>query len=156
MRRANPEVALHDVMTMEQRFDGALWAKRASSWLTATFSAVALLLAVGGIYGVIAHGIRRRRNELCIRMALGASTTRVIRQVLTQGLTVIGAGIAAGLVVARVLARTLSSLVATITPTDPVVYVGVTVLLLLAAVAAIFLPARRLAKLEPAGALRGD
>lgn len=156
LRQANSELALNDVQTMERRYGQALWVRRASSWLAVTFSAVALILAVGGIYGVVSHGIRRREGELCIRMALGASNGRVVRQVLKQGMLVVGAGIAIGLVLTLGVSRVISSLIVTVTPTDPVVYVSVTLVLALAAAAAGLVPALRLAKLEPAGALRAE
>ncbi len=152
----DPLLALFDVTTMEDRLNESLWTRRASSWLIAAFSTVALLLAVAGLYGVISYGVSQRIREIGIRKALGADRGRVVRQVVREGMGIVGAGVLVGLAGAWLAARGLSTVLVGVSATDPAVYVGVTALLLSVAALANAVPARRAARLDPMGVLRGE
>lgn len=120
------------------------------------FSAIALGLALLGVYGVIAHGVRQRRREIAVRTALGADRRRVVGQVIARGLVLASCGAALGLVAAYALGRFLESLLFEVEAVDPGTYAGVTALALLAAVAAAVLPARAAAKIDPMSVLREE
>ncbi|HMB72202.1 MAG TPA: ABC transporter permease [Gammaproteobacteria bacterium] len=156
MRNASSEIAIYDIEVMQDQLDSSLWAKNAYSWLIATFSSIALVLSLVGIYGVIAHSIRRRTNEYCIRMALGASNSEIVARVMKHGLLIAGAGVAAGLIIMAGIARLVSRLIVTVSAADPLVYLGATALLFIAVAAACAAPALRLRHLQPGGALRAD
>ena len=156
VRRADPEVPIYATATMVQRLDDSLWARRAASWTFAIFAGVALLLAVSGVYGVISYAASRRRHEIGIRMALGARRGQVVRHILRHGAALIGAGVVLGLTGSLALAWTLSSLLFEVSPTEPLVYAGVTVLLGGVALLANLVPARRAASVDPMHALRED
>lgn len=157
LRDEDPQLAMFDVQSMAKRLDDSLWTRRAGSWLIAAFSTVALLLAVAGLYGVISYGVSQRVQEIGIRMALGADRGQVLGRVLRQGMTIVAVGVVLGLGGALAAARPVSGALTTgESATDPLVYGGVTVLLLGVALMANFLPARRAARLEPMGVLRGE
>jgi ABC-type antimicrobial peptide transport system permease subunit len=115
-----------------------------------------VLLASLGIYGVLAYLVGRRTQEIGIRMALGAAPADVLRAVLGQGLRLSALGIAAGIVAALGVTRVLSKLLFGVTPTDPVTFLSVIVLLLAVASAASYIPARRAMKIDPILALRDE
>ncbi|MBW1881747.1 MAG: FtsX-like permease family protein [Deltaproteobacteria bacterium] len=152
----DPELPLFDTETMATKVDESLWTRRATSWLIATFSGIALLLAVAGLYGVISYSVGQRRKEISIRMALGAQSRQVRQQVLRQGVGIVLVGIAVGLGGALAGARLVSGILVGVSARNPMVYAGVTLLLLVVAVVANYLPARRAASLEPAGVLRSE
>jgi predicted permease len=156
LRDQDPGLAVFDVETMKQRLDDSLWARRASSWLVAAFSTVALLLAVAGIYGVISYGVRQRVQEIGIRMALGARQRQVANQVLRQGIAIVGVGAVLGGLVGFVVARLVSGELFAARASDPWIYVGATALLLTVATVANVLPARRAAGLDPMKVLRSE
>ncbi len=124
--------------------------------LLGVFAGVAMLLALAGIYGVIAYGVTRRTSEIGVRVALGASHNRVLRQIVAQGMQPVFIGIGVGLVGALALSRSLSTLLYEIAPTDPVTYVGVALLLGASALAACYLPARRALRVDPKVALAAE
>ena len=156
VREADPQLALFDIATMRERLDRSLLTRRASSWLIATFSTVALVLAVAGIYGVISYTVGQRLHEISIRIALGARKGQVLVQVMKQGMLLVGAGVVVGLGATYAAARVVSSLLAGVSATDPITYGAVTLLLLGIAAIANFIPARRAARLDPMDALRGE
>ncbi len=157
IRHQDPEVPIYDVATMDERLAASLWTRRASSWLLAAFSAVALILAVSGLYGVISYTVSERVQEIGIRMALGAERGRVLGQVLREGMAIVGVGLAIGLGGAMAAAGMIAGVLSTgLSPTDPTVYVGVSALLLVVATVANLLPARRAALLEPMRVLRSE
>jgi ABC-type antimicrobial peptide transport system permease subunit len=119
-----------------------------------SFAALALLLAVVGIYGVMSHAVAQRRREIGVRMALGAQKNDVLSLMIGGGLRLTLAGIAIGLAGAFALTRYLSSLLFQITPTDPLTFGLVVALAGAAAFVACWLPARRAARLDPMMALR--
>jgi predicted permease len=119
-----------------------------------TFAVVALVLALLGLYGVIAYAVMQRSREIAIRMALGATSTRVVALVLREGARLVGTGVALGIVAAFAASWTLSSLLFGVSPADARSYVGVSVLLVLVAFVASYLPARWASRVDPMVALR--
>jgi ABC-type antimicrobial peptide transport system permease subunit len=115
---------------------------------------VAMIIGAMGIYGVIAYLVSLRTRELGVRLALGARPADVRRLVVRHGLTDAVLGVAAGLVVAAALTRVLATMLYDVSPMDPVTLVAASVVLLVTAVAASWLPARRAAALDPSSALR--
>lgn len=147
---------LFDVQTMQQRLDTSLLSRRSTMWLIVTFSTAALLLAVAGLYGVVSYSVNQRTREISIRMAMGARGGAVSGQVVRQGMALAGAGLAVGLGGAFLLAGPVSGILAGGDAADPAVFAAVALLLLAVAAVANWIPARRAAALDPAGALRGD
>lgn len=154
LQELDPNLPIYDVQTMSDRMAASQWVRRAASWLLAVFSGLALMLAVGGIYGVISYGVNQRRFELSIRMALGAEGGQVLGLVMRQGMVLVGIGTVIGLVGAYAAARGLSALFFGVAALDPVVYGGVTALLVGVAVVANLVPAHRASKTEPVQSLR--
>ena len=113
-------------------------------------------MATLGVFGVLSFMVTQRTRELGIRMVLGATPASVLRMVVRQGLVLIGAGLGLGLVGAVALTRVMQTLLFGVTPTDPLTYVGVATLLLGAAMAASYLPARRATRVDPVIALRSE
>jgi putative ABC transport system permease protein len=120
------------------------------------FGLLALFLAVVGVYGVVSYAVSQRTHEIGLRMALGAEGKRVLAQVVRDGLVLSLIGVAVGLVGAVALSRGFSSMVFGIRPTDPVTYAGVAIVLLVGAVGASLIPARRASRVSPMVALRDE
>jgi putative ABC transport system permease protein len=150
------ELPLYDVQTMRERIDNGLLARRASSWLIALFSAVALVLAVAGLYGVISYGVGQRAPEMGIRLALGAQRRDVQALVIRQGLLIVAVGLVLGTAAAAAAARGVSSVLVTGGAGEAQVVAGVVGLVLAIAVVANYLPARRAGNLNPVSLLRRD
>ena len=129
---------------------------RFNTVLLSTFAAVAFLMAIVGVYGVLAFSVTERRGEIGIRMALGATPGAVLALVMREGAVLVAAGALAGVAGALVLTRYLATLLYGVTATDPRTYAAVVIGLLVAASAASFLPARRAAALDPVVALRHE
>ena len=154
VRRVEPQAAIGRVQTMEQVVSGSVAARRFATALIAGFAAVALLLAGIGIYGVIAYSVSQRQFEIGLRLALGATPRVVVRQILAEGLRTAMIGAAVGLVAALATTRLLRAMFVEVNVTDPVTLVTVTVLLVLVAMAAAWIPARRASAIDPLGAMR--
>ena len=152
----DPELPVDNVTTMSEALDESLWARRAASWLAAIFSAVALIMAVGGIYGVISYGVSQRTHEISIRMALGAQGGQVLRLVMRQGSMLVLLGVVLGLGGAYAAAHAISPVLFGVDPGDLRVYGVVTLILGAVTLLANFLPARRAAGLDPMSGLRGE
>ena len=150
----NPEVPAYDVMTLESRVELASTNERIAGTFVGAFGILALVLAAVGIYGVVAYVTRQRTHEIGIRMALGAQRGDVLHLVLHHGLRLTIAGLAIGLGLSALLTRYLESVIFTVSPTDPWVFTGVTLLLCAVALGACYLPARRAMKVDPMIALR--
>jgi len=118
------------------------------------FEAMAVMLASFGIYGVIAHSVRQRTPEIGIRMALGATSGKVRRAVLREGLKLAAVGVLVGVAGALVLTRIIAGFLYNVSPTDPVTFVGTALLLTGVALFSCWLPARRAARIDPMAALR--
>jgi ABC-type antimicrobial peptide transport system permease subunit len=140
--------------TMQHIISDSVSERRFQTTLLASFALAALLLAAVGIYGVISYSVNRRRNEIAIRMALGARSAEVNRMVLGQGMRPVVAGLIIGIGVALALGRLLKAMLFEIRPADPRVFAGVVVVLGAAAALACFAPARRATRIDPAISLR--
>ena len=150
----DPDQPIADVRTMEQWMSRSLETRRAPMVLLALFGAVALVLSAIGIYGVLAFGVAQRVREFGIRQALGANRGAILSLVLTQGLRTAAVGVAIGLVGSYVLSRFLQTLLFGVQPHDIGVFIVVSVLLFMVALAACYIPARRATKIDPIVALR--
>ncbi len=120
------------------------------------FALIALLLAAGGLYGVLSHAVAQRTNEIGIRLALGARAGRVLGMVVRQGLVLVLAGLGLGLAAALAIGSVLTSLLFGVSARDGVTYAAVSVLLLGAGALACFFPARRAVSVDPLIALRRE
>ncbi len=145
---------IFDVHTMQQLVDDSISTRRLTLVLLGIFSALALILAAIGIYGVMAYTVALRTQEIGIRMALGAQQKDVLRLVLGQGARIAFFGVAIGLAVAAALARLLSSLLFSVSASDPLTFAAVAVLLVAVALLACYIPARRALRVDPIIALR--
>jgi putative ABC transport system permease protein len=128
--------------------------QRFNMLLLVIFAGVALVLAVVGIYGVMAYGVMQRRHEIGIRVALGAGRADVVRMVMGQGLALTAAGIGIGAGAAFALTRLMKSMLFAVTATDPATFAGVALLLAMVALVACYVPARRATRVDPVVALR--
>lgn len=147
-------VDISSVATMRQWIDRRLVNPRFNMMLVGLFAAIALLLSVTGIYGVVAYVVAQQSREIGIRMALGAAARQVTGQVLSRSGRLVAFGLALGLVGAFATSRFLTSMLVGVTPTDPVTFVALAVLLALAALLASLIPARRAASVNPVTVLR--
>ncbi|TAM80888.1 MAG: ABC transporter permease [Acidobacteria bacterium] len=154
VRATDPGQPLYHVATLEQTLSESLAPRRFNMFLLGIFAAIALALATIGIYGVMAFSVAQRTREIGIRMALGAERKEVLRLVISQGLGLALLGVAIGIVGALALTRFLASLLYGVKPTDPLTFVAVPIILIVVALAACYIPARRAAKVDPMVALR--
>ncbi len=143
-----------DLSTFTKVFSDSLKTRYFNLLLVGVFAACALLLAMAGIYGVMAYSVEQRTREFGVRMALGAEVGDVLRLVLRQGLIIVAVGAALGIVGSFALTRIMATMLFGITATDPITFAAVTILLVLVALAASYLPARRATKVDPMVALR--
>jgi putative ABC transport system permease protein len=144
------------IHTMNDLVSETVAQPRLQNELLSLFAAIALVLAALGLYGVVAYAATRRRREIGIRMALGARPRNVLALVMGQGLKLVIAGITLGLLAALALTRAIRSLLYEITPTDPVTFAVVILLLMFTALAACWLPAWRATNVDPMEALRNE
>lgn len=156
IRKIDPEMPVPACRTMEQIVSSAMAQRRFQMLLVLAFGAVALLLASIGIYGVVSYSVTLRYQELGIRMALGATGRNVLGLVLRQGLTPVAAGLVAGIAGAFAAGRAAGSLLFGVTPADPLTYAVAASTVLLAGIAACYLPALRAMRLDPMTALRHE
>jgi predicted permease len=147
-------LALTNFNTIEELIDQGLWAPRVGAGLLAVFGALALLLSIVGVYGVLSYSVNQQTREIGIRMAMGAQTGSVLSLIVGQGMRLALAGLAAGLLVALLATRVLSSLLFGVTAHDPLTFAGVTLVLATAAILGCYIPARRATKVNPITALR--
>jgi putative ABC transport system permease protein len=143
-----------NIQTLEEVLESASAQPRFTMFLLGIFSATALILAVVGIYGVIAYSVAQRTQELGIRMALGAAKGDILRLVIGHGLLLTLSGVAIGTIASVALTRVLSSMLYKTSATDPVIFSGSALLFLMAALIASYLPARRATRIDPTDALR--
>jgi predicted permease len=154
IRNIDPSLAIFDVRTMDTQLSQALFLPRTAALLFGFAGFMGLLLATAGIYGVVSFAVARQTKEIGIRMALGAKRGQVLGMVLKQGIVLTAIGSAIGLGLALALARMAASLLYGVSPSDPVTFLCVPLLLLLVALVACLVPARRAASLDPIRALR--
>jgi len=140
--------------TLAQVLASSLKPRRFNLLLVGAFGGAALLLAMAGLYGVMAYSVTRRTGELGIRIALGASSGNILAMVLKQGFMTALTGVTIGVAAALALTRALRSLLFGLSATDPVTFAGVAVLLILVALLASYMPARRATRVDPMVALR--
>jgi putative ABC transport system permease protein len=152
----DPTQPMFDVTTLEQALAESIIPRRFNLILLETFAATAVMLAMIGIYGVIAYVVTLRTHEIGVRMALGAAPRTVVRMVLRQGFGMIFAGLVTGIVAAGALTRFMSSLLYDVEPTDPATFTLVAVTLAFVALAACAAPALTAARLDPLVSLRHE
>ncbi len=156
LRALDPDIPLGAARPLGDLVDGALGHRRFYMLLLGAFAGVALALALVGIYGVIAYAVRQRRQELGVRLALGASRAGVVRLVLGDGLRLVAIGVVTGTIAAFALTRLLATLLYEVTPTDPATFSLSVLALVAAATVACVLPARGAARLDPVETIRAD
>jgi predicted permease len=154
VQQLNRNLPLTGIFTLPEIFDQALWAPKMGASLLAIFAALSLLLAVIGIYGVMAYSVSQRTRELGIRMALGASRRDVVRMVVWQGLRLTLMGVAIGLVASFFATRLITTMLFDVSATDAVTFIIVPLVLAAAALGASYLPALRATRIDPMVALR--
>jgi ABC-type antimicrobial peptide transport system permease subunit len=154
VQSVDPGLPVFSVTSMDAVLSASLASRRFSANLVAGFAAVALLLASIGIYGLLAYMVGQRTREIGLRMALGAGRRDVLKLILRKGVALAMAGIVAGLIVAASSASFMAILLYGVRPKDPGVFMLVSLLLLVVAIAASYIPAWRATKVEPTVALR--
>ena len=145
-----------EVKTLREATTFEVAVRRLGSGLLGALGAVGLLLAMIGLYGVVAYAVASRTAEIGIRMALGASARRVLWSVLGQGLRLVGLGVAVGTLLALVMTHLIANLVAGVSPTDPITFVGAAIVLACTGLVASYFPARRATRIDPLTALRQE
>jgi predicted permease len=156
LRALDKTVLVNGIATLESQLDQRVAERRFRTWLLALFSALALLLAAVGIYGLMSYTVTQSTREFGIRMALGAQPRDLVRLVIGHGLVLSATGVVIGLVAAFALTRVLAGLLFGVTATDPVTFIATPLVLLLVALLACFVPAWRATKVDPMIALRGE
>jgi putative ABC transport system permease protein len=155
LRAFDPELPI-DIRTMEDHVLTSVRGPRFNALLLGSAGAVALLLALIGIYGVMSYSVARRTHEIGIRTALGAGTGDVLRLVMGKALALAGAGIVLGLAGALALSSTLDTMLFEVEPTDPLTYFLIVLLLATVSVLAAYLPTRRALRVDPLISLRAE
>jgi putative ABC transport system permease protein len=153
VRNIDPEIPVARVSTMEKLIDESVAQPRFRTFLIGIFSAVAMLLAAIGIYGVVAYSVSQRTHEIGIRMAVGAQRGDVLRMVVRQGMRLTLVGVVLGVIGALALTRLTANLLFGVGATDPVTFAAISILLICVALLASYIPARRAARLDPMTAL---
>jgi predicted permease len=156
VREVDADVPVAELQTMQEVLADSVAQRRFQMTLAASFAGTALLLAALGIYGVVSYSVTRRRNEMGVRMALGARPQNLYRLVTAQAMRPVALGLAAGLAAALAAGRVLASLLYGISPRDPVTMTAVAGVLVTVALAACAIPARRAASVAPMEALRDE
>ncbi|MBI2510632.1 MAG: ABC transporter permease [Opitutae bacterium] len=149
-------IPVDQIQPLENLMSQSISDRRLVMGLVGGFAALALVLAALGIYGVIAYSVAQRTSEIGVRMALGASRTSIVSLVLREGLRLTALGLVLGIAASLVLTRLMSAQLYEISATDPIVFVGVSVFLVLVAAFACWLPAHRASRIDPLVALRKD
>ena len=156
LKEVDPGIPLTNTGTMQEFVDQSVADRRLTLMLLVMFAGLALVLASLGVYSVMAYSVARRSGEIGIRMALGARPADVQKMVISQGMVLAAAGIAIGIAAALAVTRLMNALLFEVRASDPTLYIGITLLLALVAVAACWLPSRRAARLDPMLALRTE
>jgi len=156
VRELDPELPVYDVSTMQQLVSTSVATRRFNMFLVAILSALALVLAAIGAYGVMSYTVTARTREIGIRIALGARAVNVLSLVIKDGMRLAVVGLVIGIGGALALTRLMRTLLFDVTPTDPATFAGVAILLFVVALFACFLPARRASGFDPVDALRHE
>jgi putative ABC transport system permease protein len=154
IRSMEPRLPVFGLQLAEQNLSYAYWGPRLAAGMASAFGVLALLLATMGLYSVMTYAVSQRTREIGIRMALGAQMPDVIRLVLSHGIVLVLVGLAAGLIGSLLVTRVLASLLLGVGTSDPVTFIGVSIVLLMVAVLACYIPARRATKVDPLVSLR--
>ena len=153
---ADPTAIIYYVTIGDDYIRDALAPTRFAMALLAAFAIIALILSAVGLYGVIAYGVTQRTRELGVRVALGADPRTVMKTVIGSGLRLAAGGVALGAVAADAAARVLGSMLHGVSPSDPLTFAAITLLVAAIALLASYLPARRVLRIDPTDALRAD
>jgi predicted permease len=152
----DPSMTVFDMQTMTERMSGSLARQRFATVMLGAFSVFALILAVVGVYGVLSHLVSQGARDIGVRMALGAERSRILLMVLRQGLELTIAGVAVGLIGAAAVTRVMENLLFGVSTTDLATFAIVPAVLIVTAVVACYLPARRAMAVDPVVALRDE
>jgi ABC-type antimicrobial peptide transport system permease subunit len=156
MHELDPALTAYDVRTMSDRMSGSMARQRFAMTMLGVFAGFALLLAIVGVYGVMSHLVAQGAHDIGVRMALGAERASILRMIMRQGLELTIAGSIAGLAGALVLTRVMASLLFGVSTTDIVTFATIPLLLILTAMIASYVPARRATRVDPVVALRDE
>ncbi|HZP59009.1 MAG TPA: ABC transporter permease [Opitutaceae bacterium] len=155
-RKVEPGLVIVDVAPLQAQLDNLLAQRRFTAQLLTLFSGLALLIAVVGIYAVVAYNVARRTSEIGIRMALGAQGSDVLRMVLSQGVRLVGAGLLVGLGIAFAASWLIEAMLFETSARDPLSFIAVPVVIAAVALLACWIPARRATRVDPVEALRAE
>jgi predicted permease len=155
-RALDAKLVILDLRTLEDHVASSLWAARIGAGIVSIFGILGLALTVVGLYGVMSYAVARRTREIGVRMALGAREADVMKLILRHGLTLTLTGAGVGVLLSLAATRLLSRALYGVSPMDPMTYAGVVALLIAAALAACYLPARKATKVDPIKALRTE
>jgi predicted permease len=156
LRRANPAMPIMSAMSYDEFIGVALLPQRMAAIVASTLGAAGLLLAILGVYGIVAYSVAQRTREIGIRMAVGATPGRVVATMAAAGVRLVAIGTGTGLLLAMAGTRTLGGFLLGVSPTDPLTFGAVTLGMAAIAVLACVVPARRAAKVDPLTALRSN
>jgi putative ABC transport system permease protein len=156
IRRMDRGIALFDIETMEQRVAESITRERFTALLVTAFAGVAIVLAAVGVYGVLAMVVGRRRQEISVRVALGATARDVRRLVMSEGVGLVALGLAIGAALALAATRLMEALLFEVSPHDPMTFGGVAAVLIVIGMAACYVPVRRALRIAPIEALRAE
>ena len=156
IHRAAPDLPIQSTVTMDEAVSASVASPRFRMLLLVLFATTATLIAMCGIYGLMDYAVTQRRREIGVRMALGAERREVLRLVLTRALRIVLVGLIVGLAGAAAVTRVLQAFLFGVTPTDPIAFAIVTLLLLAVGLLAAWLPARRASRINPSVALRAE
>jgi predicted permease len=156
LRSLDPTIPAHELMPLDDLIDEGMGGDLIMAKIMSVVALIALILSLGGVYGVMGYSVAQRTQEMGIRMSLGAGEGMLLRMVLIQGVKLALIGIIIGVAVALVVTRSLSYFLFGVNPFDPLTFTTVSVLLFSAGVAATILPARRATRVDPVEALRTD
>ncbi|MBL8174341.1 MAG: ABC transporter permease [Bryobacterales bacterium] len=154
VRRLDPTVDVNRSGTYAEAIDQAIWPTRMAARNLAGFSALGLILAISGLFGLMAHFAEQRRHEAGLRIALGATQWQILRLFLMRGISLAAWGIGTGTALSLLAARAVKGFLSGVSPTDPATYAGVAATLLAVALLAAWIPARRAARIDPIATLR--
>ena len=156
IRRVAPDLPIEGTVTMDEAVAASVATPRFRTLLLVLLATTATLIATCGLYGLMAYAVTQRRREIGVRMALGAERRDVLRLVLTRALRIVVAGLIVGLAGAAGVTRVLQTFLFGVTPTDPIAFTIVTLLLMAVGLMAAWLPARRATRIDPCAALRAE
>lgn len=154
--KLDPNIAIHSVSTMQEQVESTYVNTTMQSFLLNIFASLALLLALTGLYSVVAYGVSQRQREIGVRMALGAQAGHIIRLMLRQGMVPLLVGIAIGIVGSFAAGQAIRSQLYEVSPTDPLILIATPLLLAAAAIIACYIPSRRASKVDPSVSLRAE